>query len=55
MVSRSNPMPTWLRQVELMTLITEHGPLDLCFTPDGFPDGFSTLQQARHLRRARGR
>jgi hypothetical protein len=34
-----------LRQVELMTLITEHGPLDLCFTPDGFPDGFSTLSR----------
>jgi hypothetical protein len=26
-----------------MTLITENGPLDLCFTPDGLPDGFSTL------------
>lgn len=34
-----------LRQVELMTLITEHGPLDLCFIPDGFPDGFTTLSE----------
>ena len=39
------PHADMLRQVELMTLITEHGPLDLCFTPDGFPDGFSTLSK----------
>ncbi len=39
------PHADMLRQVELMTLITEHGPLDLCFTPDGFPDGFSTLSR----------
>jgi hypothetical protein len=30
------PHADMLRQVELMTLITEHGPLDLCFTPDGY-------------------
>ena len=34
-----------LRQVVLMTLITEHGPLDLCFIPDGFPDGYETLSE----------
>ena len=34
-----------LRQVEQMTLITEHGPLDVCFTPDGFPDGYETLSE----------
>ena len=39
------PHADMLRQVELMTLITEQGPLDLCFTPDGFPDGFSTLSK----------
>ncbi|HEY6629565.1 MAG TPA: hypothetical protein VI193_11325 [Acidimicrobiia bacterium] len=39
------PHADMLRQVELMTLITEHGPLDLCFTPDGFPDGFTTLSE----------
>jgi hypothetical protein len=39
------PHADMLRQVELMTLITEHGPLDLCFTPDGFPDGFSTFSE----------
>lgn len=27
-----------------MTLVTEHGPLDLCFQPAGFPDGYATLQ-----------
>lgn len=39
------PHADMLRQVELMTLITAHGPLDLCFTPDGFPDGFTTLTE----------
>jgi hypothetical protein len=39
------PHADMLRQVELMTLITEHGPLDLCFTPDGFPDGYTTLSE----------
>ena len=36
------PHADMLRQVELMTLITEHGPLDLCFSHDGVPDGFTT-------------
>lgn len=39
------PHADMLRQVGLMTLITEHGPLDLCFAPDGFPDGFTTLSE----------
>ena len=39
------PHADMLRQVELMTLITEHGPLDLCFTPDGFPDGYASLSE----------
>ncbi len=39
------PHPDMLRQVEVMTLITEHGPLDLCFTPDGFPDGYADLSE----------
>lgn len=39
------PHADMLGQVELMTLITEHGPLDLCFIPDGFPDGYETLSQ----------
>jgi len=31
--------------VELITLITEHGPLHLCFAPDGFPDGYASLRE----------
>jgi len=27
----------------MMTLITEEGPLDLCFAPAGFPDGYNSL------------
>ena len=34
-----------LRDTELMTLITQHGPLDLCFAPAGFPDGYVTLSE----------
>lgn len=26
-----------------MTLITRHGPVDVCFTPAGFPDGYDHL------------
>ena len=32
-----DPHPTMLRDVAMMTLITEEGPLDLCFVPAGFP------------------
>ena len=32
--------PGALRQVTTMTLITREGPLDLCFQPAGFPDGY---------------
>jgi hypothetical protein len=39
------PHPDMLRPVDLMTLITDHGPLDLCFTPDGFPDGYASLSE----------
>ena len=38
-----DPHPDALRQVTTMTLITEHGPLDLCFQPAGFPDGYDSL------------
>ncbi len=38
-----DPDPGLLRQVETMTLLTEHGPLDLCFVPAGFPDGYASL------------
>ncbi len=29
----------------MMTLITDHGPLDLCFAPAGFPDGYNSLNE----------
>lgn len=38
-----DPDPGLLRQVETTTMITEHGPLDLCFVPAGFPDGYVGL------------
>src|SRR5262245_35851965 len=34
-----------LKMMTTMTLITDFGPLDLCFTPDGFAGGYLTLQQ----------
>ena len=40
---RFEPDAEMLRTVESMTLITDHGPLDLCFVPDGFPDGYTSL------------
>ena len=45
------PHADMLRQVERMTLITEHGPLDLCFIPDGFPDGYASLSASTLLSR----
>jgi hypothetical protein len=38
-----DPHPDVLRQVTTMTLITDQGPLDLCFEPAGFPDGYEDL------------
>ncbi len=29
----------------MMTLITEHGPRDLCFAPAGFPEGYASLNE----------
>ncbi len=39
------PHPTMLRDVLMLTLITEEGPLDLCFAPAGFPDGYDSLTE----------
>lgn len=36
-----------LRRVELVTLITEHGPVDLCLAHDGFPEGYADLSELR--------
>jgi hypothetical protein len=38
-----DPHPDTLRHMATMTLITTEGPLDLCFYPAGFPDGFDDL------------
>jgi len=40
-----DPHPAMLRDVEMMTLITEEGPLDLCFAPAGFPNGYDSLSE----------
>lgn len=40
---RFDPHPDALRQVAILTLITDQGPLDLCFEPAGFPDGYESL------------
>lgn len=43
--------PDLLSNVTTMTLITRHGPLDLCFSPAGFPDGYEQLVvSAVHVR-----
>lgn len=34
-----------LKMMTTMTLITDHGPLDLCFAPDGISSGYLTLHQ----------
>ena len=40
-----DPHPDLLRQVTVMTLTTKHGPLDLAFAPEGFPDGYTSLTE----------
>jgi len=40
-----DPHPAMLRDVEMMILITEEGPLDLCFAPAGFPNGYDSLSE----------
>ncbi len=38
-----DPHPDTIRQVNTLTLITEHGLLDLCFEPAGFGGGYEAL------------
>jgi hypothetical protein len=38
-----DPHPAMLHDVEMMTLITEEGPLCLCSAPAGFPNGYDSL------------
>ena len=39
--------PNQLRQMSTLTLVTMHGPVDLCFKPDGFADGYEALLPGR--------
>jgi hypothetical protein len=38
-----DPHPQQLRQMSTLTLVTTHGPADLCFAPAGFADGYDAL------------
>lgn len=38
-----DPHPQQLRQLSMLTLVTTHGPVDLCFAPAGFADGYDAL------------
>ncbi|MEA3510907.1 MAG: hypothetical protein U9R51_05675, partial [Actinomycetota bacterium] len=40
-----DPHPAMLREVTMMTLITEEGLLDLCFAPAGFSSGYDSLSE----------
>ncbi len=40
-----DPHVDTLRRVAMMTLVTENGPLDLCFEPAGFTGGFADLRE----------
>ena len=40
-----DPHPTMRRDVAMMTLITEEGPLDLCFVPGGSSGGYDSLSK----------
>lgn len=42
-----DPHPKQLRQMSTLTLLTIHGPVDLCFAPAGFPDGYDALDVGR--------
>ena len=38
-----DPHPQQLRQLSMLTLLTVHGPVDLCFAPAGFLGGYDSL------------
>lgn len=42
-----DPHPQQLRQMSTLTLLTTHGPVDLCFAPAGFADGYRTLRDGQ--------
>lgn len=39
-----DPHPKQLRQMSTLTLVTTHGPVDLCFQPAGFAGGYKALR-----------
>jgi predicted nucleotidyltransferase len=39
-----DPHPQQLRQMSTLTLLTVHGPVDLCFEPAGFDGGYRALE-----------
>ena len=39
-----DPHPATLRQMSTLTLMTDSGPLDVCFAPAGFPNGYTGLR-----------
>ncbi len=42
-----DPHPQQLRQMSTLTLLTKHGPVDLCFAPAGFADGYDALEPSQ--------
>jgi hypothetical protein len=44
-----DPHPRQFRQMSLLTLLTTHGPVDLCFAPAGFADGYDALVSGQVL------
>lgn len=42
-----DPHPQQLRQMSTLTLLSVHGPVDLCFEPAGFAEGFTALRPGR--------
>ena len=40
-----DPHPDALRNMSMLTLITEFGPLDVCFSPAGFSAGYDALNE----------
>ena len=44
-----DPHPQQLGQMSTLTLLTTHGPVDLCFAPAGFAAGYEALRADRVL------
>jgi hypothetical protein len=44
-----DPHPQQLRQLSTLTLVTTHGPVDLCFEPAGFSEGYDSLRAGQTI------